>query len=144
MTSKTTQLIINVLLILGTIIGTSILVSYLITSNTSESFSNLSPGGYPCTQATLPLEGWYKTKENPGFSDLSVDEQYEKYPVFPARSEESNNKRHWEQPDNGRCSPPGLCGNVYEKKEIPKISGPKPVPFGSGRRVNFFNSESDV
>ena len=106
-----------------------------------ENFTSLSPGGYPCKQDKLLLEGWYKKKDNANVSDLSMYEQYDMYPVYPAGSTEINNKRHWEQPENGKCSPPDMCGNVYEKLPVPEEKSADPVPFGSSSRVNFFNSE---
>lgn len=137
------QLVINLTLILGTIILASVLVSSFIYSNDHiEPFTPLTPGGYPCTQQVLPLEGWYTAKKNPGLSNLSMDEQYKNYPVFSAGSTEINNKRFWETPDNGKCSPPGFCGNIYESKQIPSAVLFAAVPFGSGNRVNVVNADS--
>ena len=144
MNSKTKKVLFNLLLVLGTVVVVSVVVSSFMSSQSYENFSNLSPGGYPCTQDHLPLEGWYKKKDNANVSDLSMDEQYDMYPVYSAGSTEINNKRHWEQPENGKCSPPDMCGNVYEQLPIPQEQAQEPVPFGSGSRVNFFNSESNV
>ena len=132
----------NLILILGTIIIVSIIVSSFLNSRLNENFTSLSPGGYPCTQDTLPLEGWYTAKQQPNVSDLSMYEQYDLYPVYSAGSTELNNKRHWEQPENGKCSPPDMCGNVYEKLNVPTEKSPEPVSLDSANRVNFFNSDS--
>ena len=141
MNSRTKKTLFNLLLILGTVIVVSVVVSSFLSSKMYEKFTSLSPGGYPCKQDKLLLEGWYKKKDNANVSDLSMYEQYDMYPVYPAGSTEINNKRHWEQPENGKCSPPDMCGNVYEKLPVPKENPTDPVPFGSGSRVNFFNSE---
>ena len=132
----------NLILILGTIIIVSIIVSSFLNSRLNENFTSLSPGGYPCTQDTLPLEGWYTAKQQPNVSDLSMYEQYDLYPVYSAGSTELNNKRHWEQPEKGKCSPPDMCGNVYEKLNVPTEKSPEPVSLDSANRVNFFNSDS--
>lgn len=142
MNSKTKKLLFNLILVLGTIIIVSIIVSSFLNSRLNENFTSLSPGGYPCTQDTLPLEGWYTAKKQPNVSDLSMYEQYDLYPVYSAGSTEINNKRHWEQPENGKCSPPDMCGNVYEKLNVPTEKSPEPLSLDSANRVNFFNSDS--
>tara|TARA_Y100000992_G_scaffold270179_1_gene210382 strand:+ start:3691 stop:4125 length:435 start_codon:yes stop_codon:yes gene_type:complete len=144
MNSKTKKILFNLLLILGTVVLVSVIVSSFISSKMYENFTtSLSPGKYPCTQDSLPLEGWYTAKKQPNVSELSMNEQYDMYPVYSAGSTEINNKRHWEQPENGKCSPPDMCGNVYEKLSIPKERTIQPAPSGSSNRVNFFNSEQN-
>lgn len=144
MKTITSNILFNSFVVLGTIIIVSYGVSYLIALNSYENFTSLSPGGYPCTQDTLPLEGWYKKKAGANVSDMSMEEQYKRYPVYPAKSSKNNNQKYWDQPDNGKCSPPDMCGNVYESRSMPIINSPNPLPFSTENRVNFFKSDTEL
>ena len=144
MNPKTKNILMNLFVVLGTIIVISYIGSSFMSSRLYENFTSLSPGGYPCTQNTLPLEGWYKKKAGANVSDMSMEDQYKKYPVYPAKSTNNNNQKYWEQPDNGKCSPPDMCGNVYESQSMPIINSPNPLPFSTENRVNFFKSDAEL
>ena len=142
MNSKTRKIIFNVILILATIVFSSYLVVFFIKSYTNEPFTNLTPGNYPCTVDTIPLEGWYTAKKDANVSDKPIYQQYKDYPVYSADSTENNNKRLWESPDNGKCTPSDFCGEFYEKQHVVE-KGNVPPPTGNGKRVNYYDSTKD-
>ena len=88
----------------------------------------------------LLLDGWYPIhKPSVGLSDMTMQTQYVNYPIFPAHSLNINNLKQWRKPNNGQCSPPDLCGNVYNDRKVVLPQQP-PVPgFNDGTRVNYYN-----
>lgn len=88
----------------------------------------------------LLLDGWYPIqKPNAELSDMNMEDQYKNYPVFPAHSTNINNLRQWRKPNDGQCSPPDLCGNVYDDRKITLPKNVKMPGFDDGVRVNFYN-----
>ena len=54
----------------------------------------------------------------------------------------TNNVREWVTPDNGSCSPAGMCGALYAPKTPAEYIVPEPLPMDSpARRVGFYGSE---
>jgi hypothetical protein len=54
----------------------------------------------------------------------------------------TNNVRDWVTPDNGSCSPAGMCGALYAPKTPAEYVVPSPLPMDSpARRVGFYGSE---
>ena len=67
------------------------------------------------------------------------------YPVFDnSYGQYTNNVRYWATPNNGKCTPPEVCGTLYDNKPIKDlhiVPVPKPISLNSDvRRVNFFGS----
>ena len=89
----------------------------------------------------LLLDGWYPlNKPDAEISDLTMEDQYVNYPIFPAYyTKNVNNLRQWRKPNNGQCSPPDLCGKVYSDREVTLPKKPKMPGFDNGTRVNFYN-----
>jgi len=54
----------------------------------------------------------------------------------------TNNVREWVTPDNGSCSPAGMCGALYAPKTPAEYIVPSPIPLNDpARRVGFYGSE---
>ena len=54
----------------------------------------------------------------------------------------TNNMREWVTPDNGSCSPAGMCGALYAPKTPAEYVVPSPIPLNDpARRVGFYGSE---
>lgn len=51
----------------------------------------------------------------------------------------TNNVREWVTPDNGSCSPAGMCGALYAPKTPAEYVVPSPIPLNDpARRVGFY------
>jgi hypothetical protein len=103
-----------------------------------EGFSLRDAGS---VNSKLLLEGWYPVnKPTAEISDLTMEDQYVNYPIFPAHyTKNVNNLRQWRKPNNGQCSPPDLCGKVYSDRKVTLPKQPKMPGFDNGTRVNFYN-----
>lgn len=54
----------------------------------------------------------------------------------------TNNVREWVTPDNGSCSPAGMCGALYAPKTPAEYVVPSPIPLNDpARRVGFYGSD---
>ena len=54
----------------------------------------------------------------------------------------TNNVREWVTPDNGSCSPAGMCGALYAPKTPAEYVVPSPIPLNDpARRVGFYGAE---
>jgi len=54
----------------------------------------------------------------------------------------TNNVREWVTPDNGSCSPAGMCGALYAPKTPAEYVVPEPLSLNNpARRVGFYGSE---
>jgi hypothetical protein len=54
----------------------------------------------------------------------------------------TNNVREWVTPDNGSCSPAGMCGALYAPKTPAEYIVPSPIPLNDpARRVGFYGAE---
>lgn len=129
MKTNTASLIILVamlVLVMPTVLGTGSIVE------------PLSGGKYPCTVSQLPLADSYKVVSDPGYTKNNAHDIYHNYPHFEAKHYGTNNVRYWRTPTNGLCSPPGMCGGLYETTE-PNIP-PQPIPptWTESHRVNFY------
>ena len=68
------------------------------------------------------------------------------YPVAANLSnydQATNNVRDWVTPDNGSCSPAGMCGALYAPKAPEEYKVPEPLPLNHPeRRVGFYAAGS--
>lgn len=108
--------------------------------STKEGMSNLSPGNYPDAETQLPLEPWYPANTPFHLSDLTYDTQWKDYPTYPARSMKTNLIKYWDNPSNGTCAPAELCGAFYKKIVPGHFKHSDPPAWGSGIRVNFYDT----
>jgi len=117
------------------------------TSRTEGFAVPLSPGSFPDASTYPLLYKDYPVKTSGGgFSDLSSTDLWSYYPVFDnGYAQYTNNVRYWATPNNGKCSPPGFCGGLYNNKPIKDmhiVPVPKPISLNSeARRVNFYGSD---
>jgi hypothetical protein len=112
----------------------------------TEGFAPLSPGSFPDASTYPLLYKDYPVKPSGGLSQLSSTDLWSYYPVFDnGYAQYTNNVRYWATPNNGKCSPPGFCGGLYNDKPIKKmriVPAPKPLSLNSdARRVNFYASD---
>jgi hypothetical protein len=117
----------------------SILIASLLDMK-KESFLNLSPGEFPLSVTEPILYNDYIVQPKPSESGLNASDIYVNYPIYPATSFHNNNIRYWNRPTNGTCTPPEMCGGVYQKTEQ-NISPIAPVPRWD-HRVNYFDYTS--
>ena len=103
----------------------------------AEYFTNY--GDYPLAVDKPILYGDYNVKKNPEYSKHGVAYNYVNYPVFPATSCATNNIRYWRRPSNGKCSPPGFCGSLYDNTDQKMDPPPIPPQWDDGIRVNFYD-----
>lgn len=105
-----------------------------------EGLTMLSLGEYPKTESSLLLADWYP--ENKPFhpTNLTYDTMWKDYPTFPARSMKTNLIKYWDNPSNGTCTFPWMCDAFYKKITPEKIVEPKAPEWGSGVRVNFYDT----
>jgi len=106
----------------------------------------LSPGSFPDASTYPLLHNDYPVKTPGGVSDMSASDLWSYYPVFDnGYAQYTNNVRYWATPNNGKCTPPDLCGGLYNNKPIKALNivpTPKPISLNSEvRRVNFYGSE---
>jgi hypothetical protein len=109
--------------------------------NREPFYSN--PGCYPQSVTKPLLFDTYNLKKNMGLSNLGSEELFNNDTVYSTTNLEVNNVRHWKQPNNGKCRPASLCGNIYEpKKKLPKVKNLKIQPWNTKtKRVNYFVSK---
>ena len=92
----------------------------------SESFGpgmnnnyRLNPGAYPNSSDKPILYGDYNVKQNTGVTKNNNYNIWKDYPVYPSSyKQQTNNKRYWNTPDNGMCSPAEFCGTPYSPTNI--------------------------
>lgn len=103
-----------------------------------EGFTTLRMSEYPAIESSLPLDDWYPVKNQP--SNYKFSTMSELYPRFPAKSMQTNNIRYWANPSNGTCVIPHQCDGLYGKIEPEKFVQPTAPQWGSGLRVNFYDT----
>jgi hypothetical protein len=105
-----------------------------------EGLQMLSSSKFPESESSLLLADWYP--ENKPFhpSALTYDTMWKDYPTFPARSMKTNLIKYWDNPSNGTCSLPWMCDAFYKKITPEKIVEPAAPEWGSGIRVNFYDT----
>lgn len=107
----------------------------------------LAPGSFPDASTYPVLYKDYPLK-NPigGVSNMSSTDLWTYYPVFDnSYAQYTNNVRYWETPNNGKCTPPEMCGTLYNDKSVKDLNivpVPKPISMNLNvRRVNYYGSE---
>lgn len=126
----------------------SLLMIFLIIGIIVPIFMNtnvegLTPGNYPVSVSKPLLFDSYNVKKNPGISMNGNKENYKDYPLYQAHHLGTNNKRYWETPNNGMCSPPDFCGGIYEKTPQKILGEPKGPNWNESPRVNYYVSKSN-
>ena len=85
-----------------------------------EGFQLLNPATYPCSVDNPKLYGDYPVKKQPGATDLEYSNIWTEYPTFQVGSYEqvTNNKRYWNNPNNGTCIRADMCNGIYDDKTL--------------------------
>ena len=99
-----------------------------------------SAGLYPQSRDKLPLEDIYPANIPFQNGEHTFETMWKEYPAFPAKSMETNLIRYWGNPSNGTCSLPHQCGAFYKKIQPEKAKKPSPPSWGSGIRVNYYDT----
>lgn len=96
---------------------------------------------FPAAQDTRLLDGSHQRASNQHVSNHTSADLSAIQPRTAMSSFEqvTNNKRDWNTPDNGTCTPAEFCGTLYGSR----IGGISPEPSfsqfsGSQKRVNMF------
>lgn len=120
----------------------TLFIPIIFKGKTEEQFINY--GSYPHEQEFPLLYPEYQLKpEYKTISKVSSQDIYKEYPTYSADSEEINNKKYWNAPDNGKCSPAEFCNAIYADTSTPGINEIgiiKPNPAWENKRVNFYAS----
>jgi hypothetical protein len=109
----------------------------------TESMANLLPGTYPESVDEPILINDFPVQKNAGYTKNGSEQNWPFYPVFGSSYDQfTNNVRYWATPNNGQCSPAGMCGGIYDNK-TPNISSPPPMISLDCKktRVNYYNSK---
>jgi hypothetical protein len=102
---------------------------------TFENYASLdSPSNNLLLSCSYPVNA-----SNAGLSTYNHSYSAEKKVLIPMASyaQKTNNKRHWETPDNGTCPLTEMCGGLYSSKVTQPVSVLSPT--NDGVRVNFYN-----
>lgn len=121
----------------------AILGMYYVFCGYTESFVNrLSKSNFPESQDNTILVNDYPTKQPQELTKHTYEQNSKLAPVSPMSSYEqvTNNKKYWNTPNNGSCSPAEFCGSMYGSKKISHPSEPKPNDLST--RVNYYNIEN--
>ena len=105
-----------------------------------EGLTMLAAADFPKSESELLLADWYPENKPFGPSGLTYDTMWKDYPTFPARSMKTNLIKYWDNPSNGTCMYPWQCDAFYKKITPEKIVEPTPPAWGSGIRVNFYDT----
>lgn len=111
-----------------------------------EGFQLLNPATFPCSVEKPNLYGDYPVKKNPHSTDLGYSDIWKEYPIFQVGSYEqvTNNKRYWNNPNNGTCIRADMCNGIYNDKTLDIPPSPPMLEFGQGIRVNYYDSNVDT
>jgi hypothetical protein len=120
-----------------------------ISTETFESNMNndnlLRPGKYSISDDKPLLHGYYNIKDNTNVTKNNNYNIWKEYPVYEnSYKQETNNKRYWETPDNGLCSPAEFCGTPYSPTNVKKDKLTKAIPIGAPvTRINWWASKKE-
>ena len=120
-----------------------------ISTETFESNMNndnlLRPGKYSISDDKPLLHGYYNIKDNTNVTKNNNYNIWKEYPVYEnSYKQETNNKRYWETPDNGLCSPAEFCGTPYSPTNVKKDKLTKGIPIGAPvTRINWWASKKE-
>ena len=123
--------LLSSLLFLGAILAIA-----LVLSGYKETFE-LMPDKYP---SNVLLYDNYPVAQNPGLTSNGNKQQYLLNPdeFAGGYQQATNNRKYWETPCDGSSYPPGICGGLYDKKDIKKDKVCR--PGFDCTRVGFFCS----
>lgn len=114
---------------------------YYVYLGYTEGFTNMTFGTYSCSSESPILRDSFYEKKNPDLSDLNNENNFDTFndTQVPMSSyvQETNNKKYWNTPDNGECSPADFCGSLYTY--TPYEIEPLKIPNDKSARVNFYN-----
>jgi hypothetical protein len=96
-------------------------------------------GDYPHVVDTNLLECSYPSLPNPSISThMSADlSAIQPRTAMSSYEQVTNNKKYWNTPDNGSCTPTDFCGVLYGSRTWAPSTFVAPVDT-AGRRVNMF------
>ena len=113
-----------------------------ITKPRLEGFQLLNPSSFPCGTDNPSLYGDYPVKKKPQATELEYSDIWKEYPTTQVGSydQTTNNKKYWENPNNGTCIRADMCNGIYNDKTLDIPSQPPMLKFGEGIRVNYYDS----
>ena len=131
---------LNIMFVVATLL--IIIFCSAVSKQKPEGFQLLNPATYPCSVNNPKLYGDYPVKKNPGATDLEYSNIWTEYPTYQVGSYEqvTNNKRYWNNPNNGTCIRADMCNGIYDDKTLDIPPQPPMLKFGEGIRVNYYDS----
>lgn len=119
---------------------------------TVESFSNYkleqANGDYPVAQTQVLVQDIYPPTNKNQISNENASDMWWHYPTFTLGSYDqiTNNIRHSNNPDIGRCMPSSMCGALYHEKQTGSnyITPLPPVNPDCGTRVGYFTTDETI
>lgn len=127
------------------LIAIAILALLYVAGGYQEGF--LVMGEYPHVEETNLLNCSYPSTGRSSLSTQGSAELSKEQSRTPMSSFEqiTNNKKYWNTPDNGTCSPADFCGVLYGSRSwsTPHFSPPSIGDF-DGRRIGMFSSPNSL
>jgi hypothetical protein len=126
-------------------LGTIVLLTMLIIlfPKVIERFENLPYGKYPCTSSVPLLYDSYPLQKPAQLSPLGSDSIWTDYPILPSSYKQiTNNKKYWNIPENGQCTPAEFCHTMYVNKQPIAENPPPMLNWNEIPRVNYYLSHT--
>ena len=103
-----------------------------------------SIGTYPDAQTNVLVQDSFPPIGKNALSNDDANDIWQHYPTVAVGSYDqvTNNVRHPNNPDIGRCTPASMCGALYhDRPSVPQTVRPlPPVEMGHGTRVGYFTA----
>jgi hypothetical protein len=105
-------------------------------------------GAYPQAQTSVLVQDTYPPIGKNQLSNDTAANIWQDYPTFELGSyaQITNNLRYPDQPDDGTCTPAGMCNALYYKKNIGNnyVMPLPPVATDCGTRVGYFDTDVNL
>jgi hypothetical protein len=105
-------------------------------------------GAYPAAQTSILVQDTYPAIGKNELSNDTAENIWQDYPTFDVGSyaQITNNIRYPDQPDDGTCTPAGMCNALYYKKYIGNnyVMPLPPVATNCGTRVGYFDTKVNM
>ena len=108
-----------------------------------ERFSlDQSIGTYPNAQMNVLVQDSFPPIGKNALSNDDANDIWQHYPTVAVGSYDqvTNNVRHPNNPDIGRCTPASMCGALYHDR--PSVTPLPPVEMGHGTRIGYFTTNT--
>jgi hypothetical protein len=105
-------------------------------------------GNIPDSQTQVLVQDIYPPIRKNEISNNTANDIWWHYPIFTLGSYKqiTNNIRYPNNPDEGTCTPPSMCGALYHKKQIASnyVTPLPPVNPECGTRIGYFTTDEQL